>query len=66
MILIERVIYFFIFLLNKYIGINFTENLLNKYENKLINKYVKREYKKTLRIHTIKYGKLKNKRFMKL
>ena len=58
-------IYFILFLLNKFINIQFTENLLHKYENYQINKFISKKIK-PIKIPTINNSELSNDLFIKL
>ena len=58
-------IYFILFLLNKFINIQFTENLLHKYENYQINKFISKKIK-PIKIPTINNLELSNDLFIKL
>ena len=41
--LLEKFIYFFLFLLNKYLNLQTTENWLSRFEDKMINKYLSKK-----------------------
>jgi len=58
-------IYFTLFLLNKFINIQFTENLLHKYENYQIRKNIKKKIE-PIEIPTINNTELSNDLFIKL
>ena len=58
-------IYFILFLLNKFINIQFTENLLHKYEKYQINKFISKKIK-PIKIPTINKSELSNDLFIKL
>ena len=58
-------IYFILFLFNKFINIQFTENLLHKYENYQINKFISKKIK-PIKIPTINNSELSNDLFIKL
>jgi hypothetical protein len=66
--IIESVMYFILFLLNKYINCSTTENLLSLFENKMINKYVSKTEIKADQIPIIYADSLDmtNENFLKL
>lgn len=64
--IIERLIYIFLFLFNKYIGFQFFEDLLSGFENRMIKKYIKKEYIPPTPIPTIYAKQLSNQRFLKM
>lgn len=62
----ENLIYSFSFLTDKYIGLSFTEYILNWYENRLINKYLSKEEISTQQIPTINKDELTKEIFIQL
>jgi hypothetical protein len=63
---IENIIYRFNFLLNKYLGFIFIENILNWFENRMINKYISKKEIYSTNIPLINAEELTNDNFMKL
>tara|TARA_Y100001980_G_C14556324_1_gene347380 strand:- start:6291 stop:7406 length:1116 start_codon:yes stop_codon:yes gene_type:complete len=63
---IEKIIYSCSFLLNKYLGFNCIEKVLNWYEGIMINKYLSREEIDPTRIPTINAEDFTNNDFVKL
>ncbi len=68
---LEHILYFFIFLLNKYLDLSITDKWLNNFENKIINKYLSNNYKinnaiKPIPIPTINANELTDEKFKKL
>jgi len=62
----EYIIYFLLFICNKYIDIKLTDKLLNQFENKMINKYLSKTEIKSSDIPVIKSGELTHNNFIKL
>ena len=62
----ENIIYFLLFLLNKYIGTNKTEKWLSLFENKMILKYVSKTEIPATNIPIINANELTNERFVQL
>ena len=63
---LETFIYSFLFLLNKYLSFHFIENLLHRYENTIIKKYVNKKPVIPMKIPTIDGKDLTNRAFIKL
>ena len=62
----ENIIYSINFLLNKYTGFKFIENILNWYENKMIKKYISLNEIEPINIPLIKWNELTNDKFIEL
>ena len=63
---LERIIYSFTFLFNKYVGFTCNENTLHWFENRMIRKYVSKERIDPTSIPTINADELTNDQFVKL
>ena len=63
---IENIIYSFNFLLNKYLGFTNIENILNWFENRMIDKYISKKEIEPINIPTINADELTNIKFVKL
>ena len=63
---IENIIYSFNFLLNKYLGFIFIENILNWFENRMIHKYILKKEIIPISIPTINAEELTNNEFVRL
>ena len=63
---LERIIYSFTFLFNKYVGFTCTENTLHWFENLMVRKYVSKERIDPISIPTINADELTNDQFVKL
>ena len=61
-----NIIYSILFLLNKYLGLAFTEYLLNKFENRMLFKYLSKSYVEASEIPTIQGCDLTDQLFCKL
>ena len=64
--ILENIFYSINFLLNKYTGFKFLENILNWYENKMIKKYLSSKEISPINIPYIEYNELTNDKFNKL
>lgn len=62
----ETIIYFILFLLNKYLDLKITDKWLNQFENKMINKYVSKTEIPPTEIPIINAKDLTNDLFVKL
>lgn len=64
--LLERIIYFFLFVLSKHTGLKFIEYILDLFENRMIRKYIDDTEKNPMMIPTIDAKDLTDEKFIKL